>query len=225
MAAGVTSYSMAGMGVFAYTGYINTSNNDLSGAITTIVVTMLALVAGIVSELIFYKDGPVKKTETSAPAASASSAAKGGAIAAPVTGNVIALSDVKDEAFSTGALGQGLAIEPSEGKIYAPVDGEISTFFPTGHAIGITGDNGAEILIHVGMDTVGLNGKGFTPKKKQGDRVKKGELLLEFDINVIKQAGLMTVTPVIITNSDDFADVLPKEPGNVTHGEDVITLL
>jgi PTS system beta-glucosides-specific IIC component len=225
MAAGVTSYSMAGMGVFAYTGYINTSNNDLSGAITTVVVTMLALVAGIVSELIFYKDGPVKKKETAAPAASGSSAAKGGAIAAPVTGNVIALSDVKDEAFSTGALGQGLAIEPSEGKIYAPVDGEISTFFPTGHAIGITGDNGAEILIHVGMDTVELNGKGFTPKKKQGDKVKKGELLLEFDINVIKQAGLMTVTPVIITNSDDFADVLPKEPGNVTHGEDIITLL
>jgi PTS system beta-glucosides-specific IIC component len=96
MAAGVTSYSMAGMGVFAYTGYINTSNNDLSGAIITVVVTMLALVAGIVSELIFYKDGPAKKKETAAPEAPAASgsAAKGGTIAAPVTGKVIALSDV-----------------------------------------------------------------------------------------------------------------------------------
>jgi PTS system beta-glucosides-specific IIC component len=225
MATGVTSYSMAGMGVFGYTAYINTSTNDLSGAISAVVVTALALVAGIVLELIFYKDGPAKKAADKAPAASAGSAAKGGTVAAPVTGNVIALSDVKDEAFSSGAMGQGLGIEPTEGKVYAPVDGEITTFFPTGHAIGITGDNGAEILIHVGMDTVELNGKGFTPKKKQGDHVKKGELLLEFDMNVIKEAGYSTVTPVIVTNSDDFADIIPANPGSITHGQDAITLL
>jgi PTS system beta-glucosides-specific IIC component len=227
MAGGVTSYSMAGMGIFAYTGYINTATNDLSGAILTVVVTMIALVASIVLELIFYKDAPAKKKETAAPAASAasSSAAKGGTIAAPVSGKVIALSDVADEAFSSGALGQGLAIEPSEGKIYAPLDGEISTFFPTGHAVGITGDNGAEILIHVGMDTVELNGKGFTPKKKQGDKVKKGDLLLEVDLESVKAAGKPTVTPVIVTNSDDFADVIPAEPGNIIRGQDVITLL
>jgi PTS system beta-glucosides-specific IIC component len=224
MATGVTSYSMAGMGVFGYTAYINTETNDLSGAISAVVVTALALVAGIVMELIFYKDGPAKKAADKAPAATAG-AAKGGTVAAPVTGNVIALSEVKDEAFSSGAMGQGLGIEPSEGKVYAPVDGEISTFFPTGHAIGITSDNGIEILIHVGMDTVELNGKGFTPKKKQGDHVKKGELLLEFDMNVIKQAGYSTVTPVIITNSDDFADIIPANPGSITHGQDAITLL
>jgi PTS system beta-glucosides-specific IIC component len=224
MATGVTSYSMAGMGIFGYTAYINTATNDLSGAISAVVVTALALVAGIVMELIFYKDGPAKKAADKAPAATAG-AAKGGTVAAPVTGNVIALSEVKDEAFSSGAMGQGLGIEPSEGKVYAPVDGEISTFFPTGHAIGITSDNGIEILIHVGMDTVELNGKGFTPKKKQGDHVKKGELLLEFDMNVIKQAGYSTVTPVIITNSDDFADIIPANPGSITHGQDAITLL
>jgi PTS system beta-glucosides-specific IIC component len=212
------------MGVFGYTAYINTETNDLSGAISAVVVTALALVAGIVMELIFYKDGPAKKAADKAPAATAG-AAKGGTVAAPVTGNVIALSEVKDEAFSSGAMGQGLGIEPSEGKVYAPVDGEISTFFPTGHAIGITSDNGIEILIHVGMDTVELNGKGFTPKKKQGDHVKKGELLLEFDMNVIKQAGYSTVTPVIITNSDDFADIIPANPGSITHGQDAITLL
>jgi PTS system beta-glucosides-specific IIC component len=178
-------------------------------------------------ELIFYKDGPVKKAADKAPAAASADAgaAKGGVVAAPVTGNVIALSDVKDEAFSSGAMGQGLGIEPTEGKVYAPIDGEITTFFPTGHAIGITSDNGIEILIHVGMDTVELNGKGFTPKKKQGDRVTKGELMLEFDMNLIKEAGYSTVTPMIITNSEDFADIIPAEPGSITHGQDAITLL
>jgi PTS system beta-glucosides-specific IIC component len=151
-------------------------------------------------------------------------AAKGGSVAAPVTGRVIALSDVKDEAFSSGALGQGVAIEPSEGKIYAPLDGEITTFFPTGHAIGIMGNNGAEVLIHVGMDTVELNGNGFTPKKKQGDKVKKGDLLLEVDLEGVKAAGKETVTPIIVTNTDEFAAVAPAEPGEVTHGDDVITL-
>jgi PTS system beta-glucosides-specific IIC component len=218
---------MAGMGIFGYTAYINTETNDLSGAIIAVVVTLAALVAGIVMELIFYKDGPVKKAEDKAPAAASADAgaAKGGVVAAPVTGNVIALSDVKDEAFSSGAMGQGLGIEPTEGKVYAPIDGEITTFFPTGHAIGITSDNGIEILIHVGMDTVELNGKGFTPKKKQGDRVTKGELMLEFDMNLIKEAGYSTVTPMIITNSEDFADIIPAEPGSITHGQDAITLL
>jgi PTS system beta-glucosides-specific IIC component len=227
MATGVTSYSMAGMGIFGYTAYINTETNDLSGAIIAVVVTLAALVAGIVMELIFYKDGPVKKAADKAPAAASADAgaAKGGVVAAPVTGNVIALSDVKDEAFSSGAMGQGLGIEPTEGKVYAPIDGEITTFFPTGHAIGITSDNGIEILIHVGMDTVELNGKGFTPKKKQGDRVTKGELMLEFDMNLIKEAGYSTVTPMIITNSDEFADIIPAEPGSITHGQDAITLL
>jgi PTS system beta-glucosides-specific IIC component len=151
-------------------------------------------------------------------------AAKGGSIGSPVTGKLIALTDVKDEAFSSGALGQGVAIEPGEGKIYAPLDGEITTFFPTGHAIGIMGNNGAEVLIHVGMDTVELNGEGFTPKKKQGDKVKKGDLLLEVDLEAVKAAGKETVTPMIITNTDEFAAVVPAEPGEVTHGDDVITL-
>jgi PTS system beta-glucosides-specific IIC component len=223
MAMGVTSYSMAGMGVFGYTAYINNATNDVSGAVTAVIVSIAAVIAGIILELIFYKDGAAKKAETKAPAAG--EAAKGGTIAAPISGKVIALSDVADEAFSSGALGKGLAIEPSEGKVYSPVDGEITTFFPTGHAVGITSDNGIEILIHVGMDTVELNGKGFTPKKAQGDKVKKGDLLLEVDLEAVKAAGKPTVTPVIITNSDDYADVLPAEAGNITHGQDVITLL
>jgi PTS system beta-glucosides-specific IIC component len=223
-ALGLKDYQMAGMGVFSYTMFLNPDEPGMTHMIIGIVVSMICIVAGIILELIFYKDAPAKKAEDKIPAASAASG-KGGTVAAPITGKIIALSDVKDEAFSSGALGQGLAIEPSEGKVYSPVDGEISTFFPTGHAVGITSSNGVEILIHVGMDTVALDGKGFTPKKAQGDKVKKGELLLEFDMNVIKEAGYSTVTPVIITNSDDYADVVPAAPSDVTHGQDIITLL
>lgn len=106
----------------------------------------------------------------------------GEVIASPLKGSVIKLMDVKDEVFASEAMGKGLAIEPEEGLVYAPADGVITTFFPTGHAIGITTDQGAELLIHVGMDTVEMNGDGFEPQKKQDDRVKKGELLLKFNI-------------------------------------------
>jgi PTS system beta-glucosides-specific IIC component len=122
-------------------------------------------------------------------------------------------------------MGKGIAIEPSEGKVYAPVDGEITTFFPTGHAIGITSTGGAEILIHVGMDTVDMNGEGFTPKKEQGAKIKKGDLLLEFDIEKIKVAGHPVTTPIVITNSDDYADVIPTASGDVAVGDKLIQLM
>ncbi len=122
-------------------------------------------------------------------------------------------------------MGPGLAIIPSEGKLYAPCDGEISVFFPTGHAIGIVSAKGAELLIHVGMDTVDMDGDGFTPKKQQGDSVKKGDLLLEFDIEKIKAAGHEIATPVIITNSDEYADVVPADPATVKVGDEILTVL
>lgn len=128
-------------------------------------------------------------------------------IYAPVAGKVIKLSDIQDEAFSSGAMGEGVAIEPSEGKVYAPCDGEITAFFPTGHAVGITAKTGAEILIHVGMDTVSLDGKGFTAKARSGEKVKKGQLLLEFDMEYIKSQNLPLTTPVVVTNSDDMAEI------------------
>lgn len=224
MAFGVTQYVMAGLGVFGYTAYINMETNDASGMIISIVISLIGVVAGFVSEFIFYKADEPKK-EVAGSTASAESANKGGSVAAPVTGEVKELSEVEDEAFSSGALGKGFAIVPSEGKIYAPVDGTVSTFFPTGHAIGLLSDGGTEVLIHVGMDTVKLNGKGFTPKVQQGAKVKKGDLLLEFDINLIKKEGYSTVTPVIITNSDDYADVIPTDAKQITHGDDAITLL
>lgn len=222
MAFSVTGYTMAGLGIFGYTAYINTQTSDVSGMIVAIVVSLAGIAAGFVSEMIFYKDAA--KKESPAPAASSSGKA-GGIIAAPVSGEVKALSEVEDEAFSSGALGKGLAIVPKEGKVYSPVDGEITTFFPTGHAIGLLGNDGAEILIHVGMDTVKLDGKGFTPKAAQGAKVKKGDLLLEFDIDYIKTHGYSTVTPMIITNTDDYADVLPADAKQISHGDTAITIL
>ena len=223
---GAKAYQMAGMGIFSYPQFVNTKTNDISGMIVGIVVTFLCVVASAILELIFYKDNaPAKKENTASQAPAANGEVSAEVITAPVTGEVLALSEIKDEAFSSGALGQGVAIRPTEGKLYAPCDGEITTFFPTGHAIGIKSNGGADILIHVGMDTVKLNGKGFTPKAAQGDKVKKGDLLLEFDIEAITKEGYSLDTPVIITNTDDYADVVPTDAKSVNHGETVINTL
>ncbi|MCD8118891.1 MAG: beta-glucoside-specific PTS transporter subunit IIABC [Lachnospiraceae bacterium] len=143
----------------------------------------------------------------------------------PLAGELMPLSEVKDEAFSSEALGRGVAILPSEGRLYAPCDGKISVFFPTAHAIGIETEYGADLLIHVGMDTVDMEGDGFTPRKKQGDRVKMGELLLEFDIAKIRAAGHDTATPMIVTNSDEFREITPVMPKTVIVGERVLTVV
>lgn len=137
----------------------------------------------------------------------------------PVKGRVIPLSEVEDEAFSSGVLGKGTAIIPEEGAIYAPDDGEISAFFPTGHAIGMKTTDGLEILIHVGMDTVQLEGKGFTPLASVGDKVKKGQKLLEFDKELIKAEGYSTVTPVLISNSDQFDEITTTNENYVQAGD------
>ena len=117
-------------------------------------------------------------------------------IASPIVGEAVALTSIQDAVFSTETLGKGIAIEPSVGEVHAPCDGAISTFFDTGHAFGLVADTGVEFLIHVGMDTIKLNGKGFTPMVKEGDRVKKGQLLLKFDIGFIKSQGLPVSTPI-----------------------------
>jgi PTS system beta-glucosides-specific IIC component len=194
-----------------------------------IVVAVASLAAMVVSFVLVFStykdDAPVKKESTPAPAASNDGAAVGGTISAPLVGEAIELSAVKDEVFSSGAMGQGIAIEPAKGEVYAPCDGEIATFFPTGHAIGIQADNGAEILIHVGMDTVSLDGKGFTPVAKQGDRIKKGQLLLKFDIDFIKKEGYPVTTPIIISNTDDFADVVPMASGKVDLNTEILNII
>lgn len=142
----------------------------------------------------------------------------------PVTGTVVALKDVEDEAFSSEALGKGCAINPTVGEVYAPCDGVISVAPDTKHAVGITADNGAEVLVHVGMNTVELKGKGYEMLVKEDQRIKKGDLLMKFDIETIKAAGLSVLTPVVVNNADDYAsfEVLPAIGASVTHGEKLI---
>lgn len=143
-------------------------------------------------------------------------------ILAPVAGEVVALADVNDPVFSSGAMGQGLAIKPSEGVVYAPADAEVTIAFATGHAYGLKTSNGAEILIHVGIDTVSMNGEGFNHTVAQGDKVKAGDVLGTFDSAKIVAAGLEDTTMVIVTNTADYASVTPVGQGTVSKGDAVI---
>ena len=142
----------------------------------------------------------------------------------PIVGEVVALSEVNDPVFSSGVMGQGIAVKPSKGVVYAPADAEIAIAFPTGHAYGLKTDNGAEILIHVGIDTVSLNGEGFEAKVSQGDRVRAGDIIGTFDSEVIAANGLDDTTMVIITNTMDYAEVTPIATGSVTNKTRVLEL-
>ena len=140
----------------------------------------------------------------------------------PIVGDVVALADVNDPVFSSGAMGQGIAVKPSQGVVYAPADAEVSIAFPTGHAFGLKTTDGAEVLIHVGIDTVSMNGDGFEAKVAQGDKVKAGDVLGTFDSNKIAAAGLDDTTMVIVTNTADYASVAPVATGSVAKGDAVI---
>ncbi|HGJ0499186.1 TPA: sucrose-specific PTS transporter subunit IIBC [Streptococcus pneumoniae] len=140
----------------------------------------------------------------------------------PIVGDVFALADVNDPVFSSGAMGQGIAVKPSQGVVYAPADAEVSIAFPTGHAFGLKTRNGAEVLIHVGIDTVSMNGDGFEAKVSQGNKVKAGDVLGTFDSNKIAAAGLDDTTMVIVTNTGDYASVAPVATGSVAKGDAVI---
>ena len=148
---------------------------------------------------------------------------KGIALPAFISGNVVALKDVPDEVFASGVMGKGIAVEPTVGKVFAPSDAEVTTLFPTGHAIGLKTSKGTEILIHVGMDTVKLNGKGFKTHVAQGDKVKKGQLLIDFDINFIKKNNLPIITPVLVANSASYKEVVTTNSPTVNHGDSLIS--
>ena len=143
-------------------------------------------------------------------------------IQTPIVGDVVALENVDDPVFSSGAMGQGIAVKPSQGVVYAPADAEVSIAFATGHAYGLKTANGAEILIHVGIDTVTMNGEGFEQKVAQGDKVKAGDVLGTFDSNKIAAAGLDDTTMVIVTNTADYASVTPVASGSVVKGDAII---
>ena len=159
-----------------------------------------------------------------APKTPAAHAAKDTVLSACLNGTVVPLADVKDEAFASGALGDGIAIEPTDGELVAPADGEISSTFETHHAVGMTTVDGAELLMHIGIDTVKLGGKHFTYLVNEGDKVRKGQPLIRFDIEAIKAEGYPVTTPLIVCNTDDYAAVAAKASGTVKQGDALLEL-
>ncbi len=232
-------FMMGGMGIFEYPAMIE-PDGSLGNLIVAGVGVVLTMVIAFTATMIFYReDAPAaealaepasesvleaKKTETSAQQKEKQLVNRL-EIASPIKGKVVKQADMKDEAFGSGALGKGVAVQPEEGKVYAPADGVISALFPTLHAIGITTDTGAELLIHVGLDTVQLNGEGYRASVSEGDRVKKGALLLEFDIALIKSRGFSTETPVLVTNAEDYLDVVETSADRVTAGDELLKIL
>ena len=164
------------------------------------------------------------KNPVVAPSPAAAPAAKDTVLSACLNGTVVPLADVKDEAFASGVLGNGIAIEPSDGELVAPADGEISSTFETHHAVGMTTADGAELLMHIGIDTVKLGGKHFTYLVNEGDKVKKGQPLIRFELEAIKAEGYPVTTPLIVCNTDDYAAVAAKASGTVKQGDALLEL-
>lgn len=222
MMLGVSQYTMAGLGVFALPGCIDPANPGNSLMMTAI-VSILATVIGFVMAFVTFKDS--KNEAAEAPKTQDVIQVKKEVLGSPLTGKVMELSEVEDAAFSGGLLGKGFAIDPTEGDVVAPCDGTVMTLFPTKHAIGIVSDDGAEVLIHLGLNTVQLEGKYFTAHVKQGDHVKKGQLLVSVDLDSVKKEGYSMVTPVIITNTTDYLDIVEMKNGDITRQEDALTVL
>ena len=145
-------------------------------------------------------------------------------LCAPMAGKALAITEVPDPTFAEGMLGNGIAIIPAEGKVYAPFDATVDMMFPTGHAVSLIADFGAEILIHVGLETVGLEGKPFTVHVNSGDKVKKGDLMIEVDQEAVKAAGLNTITPILVCNTPDYPTFNTKVGKDVTNAAVVIEL-
>lgn len=200
---GVSRYATGASGIPAIPLYIGENIWNLYNILIALVIT--SIVTAVLTYLLslkYEKDTP-KKNEDSKKKAD-----KDAVITSPMKGSMVLLSDVKDEAFASEALGKGVAIEPNEGKVVAPFDGTIVTLFPSKHAIGIISDDGIEVLIHIGLDTVELNGRYFEAHVEQGDKVKKGQLLITFDLENLRKEGYVTQTPIIITNTKDYSEVI-----------------
>ncbi|WP_339313994.1 beta-glucoside-specific PTS transporter subunit IIABC [Paenibacillus sp. FSL M7-0896] len=220
---GTKGYILGGLGIFGIPSYISPDGMDKGfyGAIAAIVISFIL---GFI--LVFFSGFKDEEAVDSKSGGTArSNLVKQETVGSPLKGQIRALSELTDEAFSTGAMGKGIAIEPLEGKVYSPVDGVLTTLFASGHAIGITSDNGVDILIHVGKDTVKLKGKHFTPRAKQGDTVTKGQLLMEFDVAAIREAGYTLTTPVIISNSGEYLDVIETDQKSVDYRENLLTVM
>lgn len=198
------------------------------------IIMVVDIVVAMVLTFLFHKTGFLTKTEENGHAQEALKEAAEGLVeptvlaetaevVSPLAGQVKPLSQATDPVFSSGVMGQGVVIEPSQGELVSPVNGTVTVLFPTKHAVGIVSEEGVEMLMHIGMDTVSLDGKGFEAHVAQGDKVTVGQKLISFDMDIIKKAGLVTETPVIITNQDDFqADVQGTLPREINRGEELM---
>jgi len=190
-----------------------------------VIGVLVALVLAAVLTLIFGYEDKNQKNSSKAMKELGLTRVKKETIASPLSGSIVPLSKVSDPLFATETVGKGIAIEPEKGEVVSPVDGVVTTLFSTGHAIGITSENGAEILIYIGIDTIHLNGQYFTAHVKQWDKVSTGDLLIQFDIEKIKAAGYDTTTPVVITNTPEYVDVESTKRTTIQAKEDLITVI
>ena len=213
---GLVRYAFVSPGLTAIPAFIGKNPMNVVHAIVTIIISFIV---GFVASWIlgFKEDEPQEEVE-------ATTAVSKDEVYAPCDGTVKPLFEVNDDVFSQEIMGKGIAIEPNTGNLYAPCDGTITVCFPTGHAIGLKSKNGTEILMHVGIDTVNLQGKYFNPQVQVNEEVKKGQLLLTFDLEKIKEAGYETTTPVIITNSKDFNSIQIENQSTIQHETKLISL-
>lgn len=223
---GIRTYASATAGFAAIPVYISDDLSNVRNACITIAISIIATV--IASIVIGFKDidgeekfEESKNVENTKP----SSVAGELTIKSVANGEVVALSEVKDDVFSKEIMGKGLAVIPSVGEIYSPVDGTVEAVFKTKHAIGLKSKDGVELLIHIGIDTVELEGKYFTSHITQGSEVKAGDLLVEFDKEAIQKEGYDIITPIIVTNSPNYMDILPTEKAQINKGETILRVL
>lgn len=223
--ADLKEFIFGGMGIFEFPAMINPETKDMSNVVVGVIGVVIAMVIAFILTMVTFKDDEETINVTEETKSADTTNRSNEVIYSPMTGLVKELSQVADAAFSEGLLGTGVAIEPTDKQVVAPFNGVVTTLFPTKHAIGITSDDGLELLIHIGLNTVQLNGEGFTSLVKQGDRVKQGDQLLEVDIEGIQAKGYSLETPIVITNSNDYLDVLVTEDPEVTTNNVLIRTL
>lgn len=225
--ADIKEFIMGGLGIFEFPAMIDPVTGNIDNVIVGLIGAVIAMTIGFILTMLFFKDkseeatdvekNEIKQTEKELNLGREN-------IKVPMNGEIIALSEVEDSAFSSGVLGKGLAIKPSEGILKSPIKGQVTALFPTYHAFGLTSESGVELLIHVGMDTVKLEGKYFEPKVKQGDNVEIGQELLHFDIAGIEAEGYSTVTPIVVTNYENYFDVIESGLEDAS-GDNLITVI
>lgn len=226
---GTKAFAMGIVSLLSIPTFISPIEGIVSNVTGAIIGTLVAFLLSFILTLVlgFDVEAPKETKETSSTS-DAHLSKEGVAketLVSPLTGKVKMLSDIADPVFSSGAMGKGIAIEPTIGELRSPVAGTVEIAFPTGHAVGLKSTSGIEILLHIGMDTVELEGQGFELHVKKGDQVQPGDLLVTFDLEQIKQAGKPTITPIVITNSGDYLDVLDLNQQEVVTGEAFLTVV